>query len=179
MSALDIIIAVLLLWAVYKGFTDGVIVQLGGIVGLLLGVYLAFRFSAKVGDWLCSDDSFAQPVGFIVIVVVVLILIALLGRLLRGLFRIAGLGMLDRMGGLLLGVVKMSLIIGILLTGFRALNEKEEWVSRKTLSESILYEPMLSVASFTFPYLDLVKEKLLSADPASEKAEPETTRQTE
>ena len=49
MSWLDVVIAVPLLWALYKGYTEGVILQLGGIVGLLIGVWLAFRYGRTLG----------------------------------------------------------------------------------------------------------------------------------
>ena len=169
MSALDILIAVPLLWAIYRGFTDGIIVQLGGLAGLFLGVWLAFRYGERLGLWLGVEPSMAMAAGFILIVVLALIAIALLGRLLRGLCKIAGLGILDHAGGVLFGLLKMSLILGLLLSGFAKLNDREHWVSSEKLAESILYRPMLSVASYAFPYVTFVKEKLLDSVPGPEK----------
>ena len=44
MNILDIIVLILLIWAIYNGFRDGIVVQLGGLAGLFIGIYLAFRY---------------------------------------------------------------------------------------------------------------------------------------
>jgi membrane protein required for colicin V production len=168
MNILDIIVTIPLIWALYKGFKDGIIVQLGGIAGLFLGAWLAFRFGGTVGGWLhgwgVSNEEVASVVGFIIVLLVVIICIALLGRLLRGIFRFAGLVVLDRIGGTVLCVLKTGLIIGLLLYGFDTLNRNTGWVKEEVMSESALYRPLTKLAAFTFPYIDLVKEKLLDTD---------------
>ena len=49
MNGFDIILGIPLLYAAYRGFREGIIVQLGGIAGLFIGVYFAFRHSSAVG----------------------------------------------------------------------------------------------------------------------------------
>ena len=50
MNTLDIIFLIPLLWFAYKGFVNGLVVELASLIALLLGVYLSFRFSVFVGD---------------------------------------------------------------------------------------------------------------------------------
>ena len=52
MTVIDIIILVLLALAVFKGIKDGLVRQVGGIAGLILGNFLAGRFSAIMAGWL-------------------------------------------------------------------------------------------------------------------------------
>lgn len=165
MSWLDVVIALPLLWALYKGYTEGIILQLGGIAGLLIGVWLAFRYGRTLGLAMKLDPSLAGVVGFVVIVVGVLIAIGLLGRLARGLFRIAGLGMFDSVGGVVLGGVKMALILSVLLCGFDYLNDQHGWLSQETVGRSRLYEPVRGVSAYVFPYVDFVQDKLLETLP--------------
>ena len=161
MNWLDAVIALPLLWALYKGYTEGIILQLGGIAGLLVGVWLAFRYGRALGLALKLDPSLASVVGFVVIVVGVLIAIALLGRLARGLFRIAGLGMFDAAGGVVLGGVKMALVLSVLLCGFDYLNDRHGWLSQEAIGRSRLYAPVKEVSAYVFPYVDFVQDKLL------------------
>ena len=58
MNGFDIILGIPLLYAAYRGFREGIIVQLGGIAGLFIGVYFAFRHSSAVGQWLHTDPPF-------------------------------------------------------------------------------------------------------------------------
>ena len=110
MNGFDIILGIPLLYAAYRGFREGIIVQLGGIAGLFIGVYFAFRHSSAVGQWLHTDPPIAAAVGFVVILLAVLLVMALLGHLIKGIFKLAGLGPIDAIGGILLGVFKMAVI---------------------------------------------------------------------
>ena len=105
MNGFDIILGIPLLYAAYRGFREGIIVQLGGIAGLFIGVYFAFRHSSAVGQWLHTDPPIAAAVGFVVILLAVLLVMALLGHLIKGIFKLAGLGPIDAIGGILLGVL--------------------------------------------------------------------------
>ena len=168
MSVLDIILALPLLWAIYSGFKTGIIVQLGGIAGLLVGVYLAFRFGRHIGNLVGVEESLAGVVGFAIIIVVVIIAMAIAGRLLSGLFRLAGLGVLDRIGGAALSLVKVALLLGVLLYGFDTLNKSEGWAEEETLEKSILYKPLTGSVKYIFPYLDFVKDKLIAPEEGGE-----------
>lgn len=163
MNILDIILLIFLLWAIYSGFKDGIVVQLGGLAGLFIGIYLAFRYGSTVGRWLAIDDTWATVAGFAIILVLVLVGISVLGRLLRGVFRFAGLSVLDKIGGILVSVIKTGLILGILLYSFDWANQQQNWVSQDKLDKSKLYRPLINVASMAFPYIDFVKDKLFTS----------------
>ena len=114
MNGFDIILGIPLLYAAYRGFREGIIVQLGGIAGLFIGVYFAFRHSSAVGQWLHTDPPIAAAVGFVVILLAVLLVMALLGHLIKGIFKLAGLGPIDAIGGILLGYIWQILLNGVL-----------------------------------------------------------------
>lgn len=157
---LDIILAVPLVWAVWAGFRNGIAVQLGGIAGLFAGVWLAARYGRTVGSWLGIDPAADPIIGFIVILVVVVLLIGVAGRLLKGVFRFAGLAALDRFGGAALSLVKAALILGLLLYAFGQLNRTQHWVEQERLEDARLYTPLVQMAKFTFPYIATLKEQL-------------------
>jgi len=159
MSWFDAVLGIPLLYAAYRGFRDGVIIQLGGILALILGIFLAFKFGEPLGEALGIGETFARIVGFIIIILAVLLCLAIVGRAVRGLFRFAGLGLLDQIGGLLLSVVKMGIILCILLMAFEALNRQKRWVSEEVAEKSVLYKPVRDVADILFPYVDLIKAK--------------------
>lgn len=160
----DIIMGILLIWAVYRGFKDGLVVQLGGIAGLLIGVYLAFRFGsvagAKVAEWFGTDTTTSSIIGFIIILILIIIGVAILSRLLSKLFCSAGMSMLVKVGGVILATLKMALILGLLVYSFDWLNRSARWVDEQRLDNTILYRPLLATTEFTFPYIDFVKGKL-------------------
>ena len=160
MNGFDIILGIPLLYAAYRGFREGIIVQLGGIAGLFIGVYFAFRHSSAVGQWLHTDPPIAAAVGFVVILLAVLLVMALLGHLIKGIFKLAGLGPIDAIGGILLGVFKMAVILSLFLYAFETVNSTTRWVENDRYTEAALYKPVRSTTALLFPYLDLMKNKI-------------------
>ncbi len=106
MTVLDIILIAVLVWAVYSGAKKGFFVQLGGIVGIVLGIWLAFRFSGSVGEWLGIEGGIAWYVGFALIVLACILAIGILGWLAGKVFHLVGLGFLNRLGGVVLSLAK-------------------------------------------------------------------------
>lgn len=165
MTIFDIILVIIFLWAAYRGFCDGIIVQLGGIAGLLLGVYFAFRFGTLVGEWLKVDSEMSNVVGFIIVLALVLVVVAIISRALSAFFSVVGLSLLNKVGGVLLSVVKIGLVMGLLLYSFDYINKNAKWVDDETIERSMIYAPLLQTTEKVFPYIDFVKRRLLDQIP--------------
>ena len=52
MNIIDIILAIVLIWALINGLRKGLISQACTFVGLLLGVWLAFKFNGQLSEWI-------------------------------------------------------------------------------------------------------------------------------
>ncbi len=64
MNTIDIVLIVILIIAGISGFFKGVIVQVCGIAGLLLGVLLAFRFSGWLAGMLGIGEDWSRILSF-------------------------------------------------------------------------------------------------------------------
>lgn len=49
MNYIDIILLLPLLYGAYRGFSRGLIIEVATLLGLLLGVYIAIKFSGYTG----------------------------------------------------------------------------------------------------------------------------------
>ena len=160
MSIIDIIIVIPIFWAMYVGFKKGLVVQLTGIVGVIIGIWLGFRFGCLVGGWLELTGETAMVTGFIIIVIATLIVCAIFGRLLGNLIKITGLGMLDTVGGVLISTLKMLLILSVLVVCFDIANAQWRLVKRSHIEHSRLYTPMMKISQAVFPVVDNVRSSL-------------------
>lgn len=162
MSTPDIIILICFLPAIISGITKGFIEQVIALVSLILGAWLAFKFSTVVSDWLKPyfevSETVMNVISFAVIMVAVVLVLFVLSKILTGVTKLVMLGWLDRLLGLVFALLKTGLIIGILIILFDTLNVKFEFVEEKVLDESVLYAPIRDIAYMIFPYL---KELLL------------------
>ena len=141
-----------------KGFIEQAI----ALVSLILGAWLAFKFSTVVSGWLQPyfevSETVLNVISFAVIMVAVVLVLFVLSKILTGVTKLVMLGWLDRLLGLVFALLKAGLLIGIAIILFDTLNVKFEFVEEKVLDESVLYAPIRDIAYVIFPYL---KELLL------------------
>ena len=87
MNILDIVLLVCLIPAVIQGLRKGFIAQVVAIISLVLGGWLAYRFSSAVTEWLGQWISASGPalniIAFILIFAIVVTLLFLLGKILE------------------------------------------------------------------------------------------------
>ena len=162
MSTPDIIILICFLPAVISGIKNGFIEQVVALVSLVLGAWLAYKFSNVVGEWLQPymevSETVLHVISFAVIMIATVLVLFILGKILTGLTKLVMLGWLDRLLGLVFALLIAGLLIGIGIILFDTLNVKFGFVDEAVLDESVLYGPIRDIAYMVFPYL---KELLL------------------
>ena len=152
MNGIDIIVMAALAWAVFNGWRRGVIFQIGTLVGIVLGFWVAGHYGPAVGHALRIPDEFATAAGFSILLVGVMSLVAVVSRLLRKVFSFAGLGTLDIVLGILFSCIKMLVILCAAFWIFNLINGAEHrLVSAETLAASKLYDPILGFAERFIP----------------------------
>jgi len=158
MSVIDIIIIVTLIWATWRGVKEGVVLQLGGLVGLFIGVWLGVRFGSLVGNLLGADELSAGITGLLVIVPCVLIAIATLGHITKGFFKFTGLALFDSIGGAVLSILKAELVVGLLLYALEIWPKHDSVISEEKIAASKLYRPLIDIAYDMIPHLSQLKD---------------------
>ena len=158
MNTLDIILLVPLAYFAYKGFVKGFIITFAMLAGLLLGLYAAIHFSEYSTTLLQEKLGFhsgnIRLISYLFTFVVVLVLVYLLGHFLTGVVKTTGLGFVNRIAGLLLGIVKGLLIISVILVLLGKIDPKSYLIPLKSRQESVLYKPVSAIAVRVFPVLE-------------------------
>ncbi len=149
MNFIDIFVVIIAAIAIYNGWKRGAILQICTLVGIVIGIVLALRFATPVGEFLDMGESFVFYGGFAVVLLLTMVGVALIARLLRGVFRFAGLGMLDIIIGIALSLAKAALILGLVFTLFNSINHHSKFVEQKTLDESKCFYPICNFADKT------------------------------
>jgi len=148
---LDVIIASTLVGFAVRGFFKGLILSLASLIGLIAGLYVSWHFSDYVAQQLASVVSLSGAIlkvlSFILTFVLIVFLVHLLGLLLEKVIKVAGLGFVNKLGGLLLGLIKGGLLVSILFYLFVRIGGPA-WLNPKTLDDSLLYEPVSKLSSY-------------------------------
>jgi membrane protein required for colicin V production len=115
MSLLDTSILTILALGGLRGLLRGLVKEAASLAAILLGGWIAFRFHEKVALLL---QGALPPVASRMIAFVTLLILAglaahLLGNLLTRLLKLALLGWVNRIGGMALGFLEGSLVLGM------------------------------------------------------------------
>lgn len=100
----------------FRGFQRGLVEEIGRLVGLVLAVFLAGKFSIVFASMIPIENETAQrAVAFIGIFLITLFGVNLAAKAIHAVLEFVLLGWLDSLGGTLFGVLKSFLIIGVVL----------------------------------------------------------------
>jgi len=169
MAVLDIVLAILLVYGLYKGFTKGFFVEITSLLSLLIGLYGAIHFSYFIGDWLkikvAWDAKYIQIVAFALTFFILLILVSLIGKILTKIIDAAQLGALNKITGAIFGAAKVALIVSVFLNLFGKMNDTITFVKQETLDETILYNKVKNFAPTIFPSIMEQVENLKENNP--------------
>ncbi|HET9747228.1 MAG TPA: CvpA family protein [Chitinophagaceae bacterium] len=116
---IDIIVAIILILAVIKGYRQGLIVALFSVIAFIIGLAAALKLSAVVADHLGQavkvSDKWLPIISFAVVFLVVVLLVRLGARFIQKTVELVMLGWLNRVGGILLYAGLYIFIFSILL----------------------------------------------------------------
>jgi len=155
MNVIDIILGALLLFGLVRGFMKGLFVEVASLVALIAGIYGAIHFSNYAAELLQSRTEWNEKTinlaAFAITFVVIIIAISLAGKALTKLADFAALGILNKLLGGVFGALKIGLILSIVLIVFNKMNNVLPFVGEDDIKESVLYEPVRSLAPLIFP----------------------------
>lgn len=158
MNYFDIIFAAILLYSAYKGFSKGIVIQAASLVALLLGIFGAIKFSDITSDFLVREfeltTQYLPLISFAITFVIIVLGVHLVARIVDKLMKAVALGFINRISGLIFGLIKTAFIISIVLVIVNNSDKKFNFLPEKKVEESLLYEPLSNFAPFLFPYLN-------------------------
>ena len=153
----DLIISIFLLWSAYRGITRGFVIMAASLAALILGIWGAIRFSDLTAGFLLQqfewNTRYLGLIAFAVTFAGIVILVHLLARAMDKLLKAAALGFVNRLAGLLFGVLKTALIISIILVIINGIEQWVPFIPEKHKENSLLYKPLSNLAPAIFPYL--------------------------
>jgi len=171
----DVIIAIFLLWSAYRGMTKGFLIMAASLAALILGVWGAIRFSHLTAALLISSfgvqTKYLALISFALTFVIIVILVHLLSRALDKLVKAVALGIVNRLAGLLFGILKTAFLISIFLVILNGINNRVPFIPEEHKENSLLYQPLSRLAPAIFPFLNFEDIKDRIPEPTSREIE--------
>lgn len=157
MNLLDILIGVILILGFYKGFKNGLVLELTSLLGLILGIvgafYLSREYGLYIGNWLDWKDEYLRITTFLLSFLGIVITVSIIGKLITKLIDFVALSFFNKSLGGLFGVLKFVLLLSVFLLLFNVVNTKFNFVSESTLKDSYSYPILSALTDVIWPKL--------------------------
>ncbi|WP_341966028.1 CvpA family protein [Flavobacterium psychrophilum] len=155
MEIIDVVLGALLVFGFYKGFKNGLFVELASLISFFVGVFVAVKFSYVVSDFLEKHVSWSpktiQISAFVFTLLLVIIAIHSLAKIFTGIASFAFLGWANTLAGGFFATIKTALLIGVVLSLFQKVNLNNMIVSKET-QESSGHINFMGIKQKVFPF---------------------------
>jgi membrane protein required for colicin V production len=141
MNLVDIAIVLLVVLSAVHGFRSGLIQSFFSLLGLIAGIAVASwnykRFAFELAPTVHSLPL-AEAIGFCLIALVVMLVAGVLGMLVKGLVHGVGLGWLDRLAGLVFGLLRGAVLVTLCIVTLAAFYPDTRWLGDAQLARYFL-----------------------------------------
>ncbi len=148
----DITIGAIVLILGIKGFMNGFIKEVFGLVGLVAGVWLASRLAGDAATFIdtnfihVENTAMLKLLGFLAVLAVVWLGATILGSIFSKLTSMSGLGFINRLLGFIAGGGKYFIIFALIVTALSNVTLVKDNIG-KYVNDSVLYPYLLKTGA--------------------------------
>lgn len=157
MNYTDVLILIPLIYAGWKGFKHGLIIEVFTLLALVVGLYAGIHFSDYIAKILKTtfgwNSSYVPVVSFTITFLAVGAMVYFAGKAIEKVVKLTGLTPLNKGFGVLFSILKMIYYISVIIVLIESYDEKSNFFPTETKEQSILYKPVKKVSSTTIPGL--------------------------
>ncbi|RAX56844.1 hypothetical protein CCZ01_08275 [Helicobacter monodelphidis] len=153
LNYIDIALTILILLLGAKGFFNGFVKELCGLIGIIGGVYAAFLYKDGVGNWISNtiwnftNEALTSIIGFVVVLGAIWIGMVIISEMILKLVRASALSTVDRLLGVVFASIKIFMVIAVIVFAFSMIEFTRTSMERYT-QNSKLYPVLLKAGSW-------------------------------
>jgi membrane protein required for colicin V production len=126
MNYIDIIIIIILAFAMINGFINGLVKEVASLAALIFGIWGAIKFSnftaVKLYDYFDMGGQYIGIISFIITFLMIVVIIHFIGMLIDKLMGAVSLGFLNKLLGIVFGLFKSVLIMSVVFVVINAID---------------------------------------------------------
>lgn len=144
---LDIFIIIVIVWAVFSGWRNGLVKEIASFGGYLFGLFIAASCYSTFGEYLAVNGSqgnmITSIIAFFILWVVSPIALGLAANVFTKVLKSLHLGGINSIAGAIVSFVKFTLLLSCILNVMSALRI----LNQERAESSVLYEPVRGMLS--------------------------------
>lgn len=158
MNYIDIIIIIILAWSLFRGFKNGLFIEVASVAALIFGIWGAIRFSGytqnRLIEFFDMQTEYLGLIAFAITFIGIVVLVHFLANALDKVLKAVALGFVVRILGMVFAALKTVLIMSILLVILSTIDQKINFLPHEKITESRLYRPVADFAPMLFPIIE-------------------------
>ncbi|UOD34295.1 CvpA family protein [Deferribacteraceae bacterium V6Fe1] len=158
MEITDIVLLIIIGVFAVKGLLKGLISEVFGILGLILGYVVSFQIYMPIAKFLKNvgvSDKVSGALGFVLAFLMIYILLLVVGKLLAKFFKVIKLGWADRTFGAIFGALKSAVILSIILSVVISFTPRNSAFAKK-LEKNYVSGNLLKLTPYVFDVLNKI-----------------------
>lgn len=158
MNFVDIILIIPLGYSAWRGFRKGLIIEVFTLLALLVGIYAGIHFSDwtsdRISEYFEIEPNYLPVVAFTVTFLVIGAMVFFAGKMLEQMIKVVNLSPINKILGVLFGMLKMIYTLSILLIILETYDERGDFIPEDLKDSSLLYRPIKVTATATIPAIE-------------------------
>jgi membrane protein required for colicin V production len=157
MNWIDATILIILIISVVNGFINGLVKEVASLAALILGIWGAIKFSfftaGKLYDYFDMTGKYVGVIAFIITFCLIVVAIHFVGIVAEKIVNAVALGFVNRLLGIVFGVLKSVLIMSVIFAVLNAIDAKRPFLPKETIEQSRFFNPISDIAPAIFPVI--------------------------
>ena len=155
MNFIDIVLLVPIIYAAWKGFRHGLIIEIFTLLALFVGVYAGIHFSDMTASFLRNSlnltSNYVPVIAFTITFLAIGAMVYFLGKTIEKIIKVTQLSPINKLAGVFFSVLKYVYILSTLLVLIESYDEKIGFFPAKVKEKSLLYHPVMQVSKISIP----------------------------
>jgi len=151
---LDIVIALPFLWAIYRGWVKGFVLQLCTFIALIFGVWGAQELTDVIVPYLRTHYDVVTPYArvsvFAAVLLLLFIVVYLVGLLLTKIIKATMFSVPNRLAGVFFCILKYGVLVSFALFYLDKVNNQMNFMDPTLPDGSFFYKPLLKAAQWMY-----------------------------
>jgi len=155
MNLIDVVILVPIIYAAWKGFKHGLIIEIFTLLALFVGIYAGIHFSDLTATFLRTNlgmsSKYVPVIAFTITFLGIGAMVYFLGKTIEKIIKVTQLTPINKLAGVFFSVLKYIYILSTLFILLESYDEKIGFFPPKMKEASLLYQPIMQVSKTSIP----------------------------
>ena len=153
----DIVVILLILITLIKGFFSGLIMQVATLAGIILGAIFAGKLSEFIAPELIkltdASPHIIGPLSYIVAFMAIIVALFFTGKMIESFMNALAMNTLNKLAGAVFCAAKWIILLSILLNLIVEFDQDKKIIKEDARNNSYTYPLISEVAKTVIPYL--------------------------